>query len=160
MPKSKQRMWWRIFTIRLHIIYALIIVRSLCRGQIQVVWCKAHCIKALSVHYNICAGESFDQKPHHCMMVYQYLTGSEAYTSKQCGMCGALNDNLGASELFKCSAACGFRADRDVHAARKICLRYLQWKSDLSVSLSRRKNTGSSMVVVNDDLVVCNKRSN
>ena len=46
-------------------------------------------------------------------------TGSEAYTSKQCGMCGTLNDNLGASEVFKCPVACTpVGVDRDVHAAR------------------------------------------
>jgi transposase len=54
------------------------------------------------------------------------FTGSEAYTSKQCGMCGEINDALGASEVFKCASTCTFRAYRDIHAARNICLRYLQ----------------------------------
>ena len=47
---------------------------------------------------------------------------SEAYTSKQCGACGELNDRLGSSKVFSC-AACGATADRDVHAARNILLR-------------------------------------
>jgi transposase len=50
--------------------------------------------------------------------------GSEAYTSKQCGICGTLNDKLGGSEIFKC-CSCGVMADRDVHAARNILMRFL-----------------------------------
>jgi len=54
------------------------------------------------------------------------VTGSEAYTSKQCGTCGALNDKLGSSEVFKCKVAeCGNISDRDLHAARNILLRFL-----------------------------------
>jgi transposase len=52
------------------------------------------------------------------------LTGSEAYTSKQCGACGTLNDKLGSSIVFKCSS-CKQEADRDVHGARNILLRFL-----------------------------------
>ena len=51
-------------------------------------------------------------------------TGSEAYTSKTCGRCGELNDQLGSSETFHCPS-CGLRADRDAHAARNILLRHL-----------------------------------
>ena len=50
------------------------------------------------------------------------LRCSEAYTSKQCGACGELNDSLGSSKVFSCEA-CGATADRDVHAARNILLR-------------------------------------
>lgn len=54
------------------------------------------------------------------------LRGSEAYTSKQCGKCGTLNDKLGGSETFNCRATgCGGQGDRDVHAARNILLRFL-----------------------------------
>ena len=49
---------------------------------------------------------------------------SEAYTSKQCGACGCLNDKLGGSKVFKCKS-CGAKADRDIHAARNILLRCL-----------------------------------
>lgn len=48
----------------------------------------------------------------------------EAYTSKTCGRCGRLNDKLGGSKVFRC-AGCGLVADRDLHAARNIMLRYL-----------------------------------
>ena len=51
-------------------------------------------------------------------------SGSEDYTSKQCGKCGVLNESLGSSEVFKCSE-CGLKADRDLHAARNILLRHL-----------------------------------
>ena len=40
------------------------------------------------------------------------IGGSEAYTSKQCGACGVMNDSLGG--IFKCNS-CGVRGDRDVH---------------------------------------------
>lgn len=49
---------------------------------------------------------------------------SEAYTSKTCGACGRLNASLGGSKVFKCPS-CGATADRDVHAARNILLRYM-----------------------------------
>ena len=50
--------------------------------------------------------------------------GTEAYTSKQCGGCGTLNEKLGGSEVFTCKS-CNLVADRDVHAARNILLRHL-----------------------------------
>lgn len=49
---------------------------------------------------------------------------SEAYTSKTCGHCGHIHQRLGSNKHFKCPN-CGFEADRDVHAARNIMLRYL-----------------------------------
>ncbi len=48
----------------------------------------------------------------------------EAYTSKTCGHCGAINDKLGASKTFRCRA-CGQISDRDIHAARNILIRFL-----------------------------------
>ena len=54
------------------------------------------------------------------------VRGSEAYTSKQCGLCGKINDHLKSSETFYCiSTTCLCRADRDIHAARNIFLRFL-----------------------------------
>jgi transposase len=54
------------------------------------------------------------------------IHGSEAYTSKTCGNCGIQNNDLGASETWTCSARCGcLPADRDVHAARNILLRFI-----------------------------------
>jgi putative transposase len=53
------------------------------------------------------------------------ITGSEAYTSKQCGGCGYVNDKLGGSEHFHCRR-CAAKADRDIHAARNILLRFLK----------------------------------
>ena len=54
------------------------------------------------------------------------VSGSEAYTSQQCGCCGRLNKELGSSERFACSA-CGLEMDRDVHAARNILLKFLSF---------------------------------
>lgn len=48
----------------------------------------------------------------------------EAYTSKTCGRCGHLHHGLGGSKVFRCPR-CGLVADRDLHAARNILLRYL-----------------------------------
>ncbi len=45
--------------------------------------------------------------------------GSEAYTSKQCGECGIINECLGANEVFKCKD-CGLEADRDMHAQHAV----------------------------------------
>ena len=52
------------------------------------------------------------------------VRGSEAYTSKQCGQCGARNDKLGSSICLNCPI-CGLESDRDIHAARNILLRFL-----------------------------------
>mmetsp|Transcript_4982 Transcript_4982/g.10368 ORF Transcript_4982/g.10368 Transcript_4982/m.10368 type:complete len:602 (+) Transcript_4982:467-2272(+) len=50
----------------------------------------------------------------------------ESYTSKTCNECGTLHHNLGASKIFQCpNPKCNHVADRDVHAARGILLRYL-----------------------------------
>ena len=54
----------------------------------------------------------------------QIIRGSEAYTSKQCGMCGALHESLGGSKVFVCPK-CSSCGDRDVLAARNILLRFL-----------------------------------
>ena len=51
--------------------------------------------------------------------------GSEAYTSKQCGHCGTINDDLGSNKTFYCKK-CRRSADRDVHAARNILLKHLE----------------------------------
>jgi putative transposase len=47
---------------------------------------------------------------------------NEAYTSKTCGHCGIIKNNLGGAKVFRC-AHCGLEADRDVHGARNIYLR-------------------------------------
>jgi putative transposase len=48
----------------------------------------------------------------------------EAYTSKTCEECGNIHKKLGSSKVFKCPS-CGYVADRDLHAAKNILLRYL-----------------------------------
>jgi len=48
----------------------------------------------------------------------------EAYTSKTCGQCGAIDAALGASKTFDCKC-CGYKADRDINGARNIMLRFL-----------------------------------
>lgn len=51
----------------------------------------------------------------------QVILVSEHYTTKTCGICGHQN-NIGCSKIFQCSN-CNNRADRDLHAARNICLK-------------------------------------
>ena len=46
----------------------------------------------------------------------------EAYTSMTCGLCGALNHQLGGAKVFKCPS-CGAVLDRDVNGARNILLK-------------------------------------
>ena len=48
----------------------------------------------------------------------------EAYTSKTCEECGDIHHKLGTSKVFKCPS-CKYTADRDLHAAKNILLRYL-----------------------------------
>ncbi len=52
----------------------------------------------------------------------QMILMNEAYTSKTCGRCGAINDKLGGSKTFKCKD-CHLEIDRDLHAARNLCLK-------------------------------------
>jgi hypothetical protein len=47
------------------------------------------------------------------------------YTSKTCCNCGTLHQKLGGSKSFRC-AGCGFHADRDIHAAFNIFLKFLK----------------------------------
>lgn len=53
-----------------------------------------------------------------------YLVGEE-YTTKSCGQCGLINDDIEGSETFWCDG-CGLKGvDRDVHAARNILMKHL-----------------------------------
>lgn len=53
-----------------------------------------------------------------------YVVGEE-YTTKSCGMCGLINDDIGGSKTFWCDG-CGLKGvDRDVHAARNILMKHL-----------------------------------
>ena len=50
---------------------------------------------------------------------------TEQYTSKTCCKCGALHHKLGGNTRFKCPG-CGFEADRDIHAAFNVFLKFLK----------------------------------
>ena len=47
---------------------------------------------------------------------------NEPYTSKTCGNCGSINNELKNSKIFKCPA-CNIELDRDINGARNIMLR-------------------------------------
>jgi putative transposase len=61
----------------------------------------------------------------------------EHFTSKTCGNCGFIHQNLGKLKRFECPQ-CKIEMDRDINAARNILLRYLtiniepNWCSALS----------------------------
>jgi hypothetical protein len=71
---------------------------------------------------------SFARRLVQCATLYKnkkIVRGSEAYTSKQCGRCGTLQNTLGSSTTFSCGQ-CALVSDRDVHAARNILLRFIE----------------------------------
>lgn len=48
----------------------------------------------------------------------------ESYTTKTCGLCGELNDNVEGNKVFKCPvASCSYKMDRDYHGGRNIYLK-------------------------------------
>lgn len=49
----------------------------------------------------------------------------EEYTSITCGRCGVKNDGLGGNPVFCCNVCDFGPIDRDLHAARNICLKYI-----------------------------------
>jgi putative transposase len=74
------------------------------------------------LHLGHCEGyEKLKQKckEHGC----QLLTVSEAYTTKTCCCCGALN-NCSNDRIFSCS--CGYMAERDINGAQNILLRSME----------------------------------
>lgn len=54
----------------------------------------------------------------------QVILCKEHYTTKCCGACGELNENVGSKKIFKCGK-CNLTMDRDIHAARNILIRAL-----------------------------------
>ena len=48
----------------------------------------------------------------------------EHFTSKTCGSCGHIHQDLGNNKTFECPK-CSYKADRDINAARNILLRFL-----------------------------------
>ena len=53
----------------------------------------------------------------------------EAYTSKTCGNCGEIDDDLNGKKIYKCRN-CKIKLDRDINGARNILLRQLSMLLD------------------------------
>ena len=48
-----------------------------------------------------------------------------AHTTKTCGCCGHIWNNVGGSKVYKCqNENCNYELDRDVHGARNILIKY------------------------------------
>ncbi|VBB18971.1 putative transposase [Yasminevirus sp. GU-2018] len=62
--------------------------------------------------------ERAKQKGNHVMIV------DESYTSKTCGRCGEIKEDLKGDKMFKCDK-CGLKIDRDTNGARNIMIRTL-----------------------------------
>ena len=46
----------------------------------------------------------------------------ESYTSKTCGVCGYIKENLGGNKVYKCDD-CGLKIGRDYNGARNILIK-------------------------------------
>ena len=46
----------------------------------------------------------------------------ESYTTRTCGMCGFIKENVGSNKIFCCDS-CDYQMDRDIHGARNIWLK-------------------------------------
>ncbi len=54
----------------------------------------------------------------------QVVIVGEQYTSKTCGLCGKLNEDLNGKKLFECPS-CGLEIDRDNNGSRNILIKNL-----------------------------------
>ena len=66
----------------------------------------------------------FRQRLVHKANMYNrnVLITGEAFTSKTCGHCGILNNDLGSKKVFDCKK-CDVKLDRDINGARNIMIR-------------------------------------
>jgi len=70
---------------------------------------------------------------------------TEEYTSKTCGNCGIIKQNLGGNKIFRCSS-CKYESDRDFNGARNILIKYLSkpkidlWKKLNIISINKKSN--------------------
>lgn len=63
--------------------------------------------------------ERLKSKAHEYNYVVKIV--DERYTSKTCGRCGEINNNLGSSKIIECPEyMCLYRMTRDIHGARNI----------------------------------------
>jgi hypothetical protein len=75
-----------------------------------------------------------DRQDEHFRVIVQ----DESYTSKMCGKCDTIKDNLGGSAIFKCDT-CGYRVNRDVNGARNILRKALNLFPSEYMTCRKRK---------------------
>ncbi len=69
-------------------------------------------------HYKFQQKLSYLCKKHGSKLVIV----DESYTTKTCGMCGFIKDNVGSDKTYRCDQ-CNYQMDRDIHGARNILLK-------------------------------------
>lgn len=54
-----------------------------------------------------------------------YKEVDESYTSKTCGKCGEMRDDLAGAKIFECNQEnCSYKMNRDIHGARNILIKH------------------------------------
>ncbi|VBB18210.1 putative transposase [Yasminevirus sp. GU-2018] len=73
----------------------------------------------------------------------QVLIVDESYTSKTCGRCGEIKEDLKGAKMFKCDS-CGLKIDRDINGARNIMIRIMskERSKDCPVKTQAGKDDG------------------
>lgn len=66
----------------------------------------------------------FQQKMKHLCVKYNsnLVLVDESFTTKTCGCCGNINENVGSSKVYTCKE-CHYTCDRDIHGARNIWIK-------------------------------------
>jgi len=70
---------------------------------------------------------------------------TEEYTSKTCGNCGTIKNNLGGNKVFKCSC-CKVKIDRDFNGARNILIKYFSQLVKPKLNITNKKSIITSKV--------------
>ena len=97
-------------------------------GSARMVQREGRCIaKKTAREMLTCAHYAFRQRLLHSRIHRagkQVYLVQEGYTTRTCGICGAVNNGVGSAKTFECiNSHCGARIDRDVNGARNIMLR-------------------------------------
>ena len=62
----------------------------------------------------------------------EIIDTTEEFTSKTCGSCGYIKNDLGKNKTYQCDK-CTFDADRDFNGARNVLIRHLTKHTQLTM---------------------------